>query len=89
MTFELPPEQQDRQVTITIPKELDPYFKQWYLETRKPGETPESFAYRQLAKAGLAYRKQKVANEEAALFKTLIDEFTLAHDAAVLDSGLD
>jgi len=89
MTFELPPEQQDRQVTITIPKDLDPYFKQWYLETRKQGETPESFAYRQLAKAGLAYRKQKVANEEADLFKTLIEEFTMAHDTAVMDSGLD
>ena len=89
MTFILPAETQDRLVTITIPAEVDAYFKEWYLETKKDGETPEQFAYRNLAKAGLAYRKQKASQADADAFKALIDKITIDHDTLVLDSGLE
>ena len=89
MTFILPAETQNRLVTITIPAAVDAYFKEWYLETKKDGETPEQFAYRNLAKAGLAYRKQKTTQSEVTDIKALIDQIELDHDTLVLDSGLE
>ena len=89
MTFVLPPEANDRTVTVTIPKEVDPYFKEWYLATKKTGESPEDFAYRNLAKAGLAYRAQKLQNEQAIVIKDLIDNIRTDADTIILDNNLD
>ena len=88
MTFELPAETQDREVTITIPAAVDEYFKEWFLETKKDSETPEAFAYRNLAKAGLAYRVQKVQLEQVATVKELINSIKLDADTVALDNNL-
>jgi len=88
MAFELPPEPQPRQVTYEIPPELDPYFKEWYLETRKEGETPGEFTFRQMAKAGLAYRQQKLNNEFLASVQSDAEANKLSLDTIVLEAGL-
>ena len=88
MAFELPPEPQDRVVEVTIPAALDPYFKEWYLATKKTGETPEAFAFRNLALAGLAYRQQKLNDEFLASLQVDADANKLSLDTIVLEAGL-
>jgi len=63
MTFILQPELKDRAITITIPKEVDVYFKEWYLETKTADDTESTFVYKILAKMALHHRAQKLNNE--------------------------
>lgn len=88
MAFTLPPEPSDRIVTITIPAALDGYFKQWYLATRKQDESPEEFAFRNLAKAGLAYREQVLRDAKVVEANAELDGFKQDMGVVELDNGL-
>ena len=63
MAFILQPELKDRAITITIPKEVDVYFKEWYLETKTADDTESTFVYKILAKMALHHRAAKLNNE--------------------------
>ena len=63
MAFILQPETKNRAITITIPKEVDVYFKEWYLETKTADDTESTFAYKILAKMALHHRAAKLNNE--------------------------
>lgn len=89
MTFTLPPEAQDREVTVLIPKEVDPYFKQWYLETKKDGESPSEFAYRNLAKAGLSWRRNKLKLDAMTGIQATDEEENIEMQTIILDNGLE
>jgi hypothetical protein len=71
----LPEAASDFVLTVTIPKKLRPYFEHWYQATKKPGDTPESFAFRLLKQSAVrAYAtpyvqadiKQVEADKQAA-----------------------
>jgi len=49
----LPPADQSIDVTITVGKNLRPYFTFWYQRMKKDGESPQHFALRILKESAL------------------------------------
>jgi len=63
MPIQLTPNAKDIEIAFTIPKEISPYVKEWYLETKTADDTPSTFAYKILAKMALHHRAAKLNNE--------------------------
>lgn len=59
-----PPSATDRSVTLTIPKEKDPYFVEWYQNTKQPGETINNFMLRNLSRLVRGYYLSKVIDTD-------------------------
>ena len=67
----LAPSAQDRSVSLTVPKEKDPYLVEWYQETKLNGEGVNAFVLRHLM--GLARDHQKKKLEKSLTDQMLLD----------------
>jgi len=77
--FILSPATKSISITITISKELVPYFNDWYLRRKKMSDTKADFALRALKEAALADRAKQIVEEARitaeAVNKTLVRDF--------------
>ena len=64
MVIRLDPDTQDLTVRVVIPKELRPYFTEWYMKEKKANETPDQFALRQLKEQAIHDRVNRVFQEQ-------------------------
>lgn len=71
-----PPSLNDRSVSFTIPKEKDPYFVEWYQNTKKPGETINDFLLRNLSRLVRGYYLSKVIDEDSESIETTTQQST-------------
>ena len=86
MAFDLTPDPDDLSVKVVVPKEVAPYFKEWFQAVKKPGELPQQFALRMLGRLALRYHKDKSAHErqlamrdEVALMDNQENQFVVDH----------
>ena len=85
----LPDASSDRVVNVTIPKEYDSYFVDWYQDTKKDGETPEQFALRLLGVQALYNYRNKRVGELSQINSATADGAVDEVKQFITDNNLD
>ena len=65
----LAPSANDRAVTFTVPKEIDPYLVELFIETKLEGEGVNGFLLRHLKILARNHQNQKANNEAVAAMR--------------------
>jgi hypothetical protein len=82
-TFDLPPDDKDHRITVTIPAAVWPYVKKWFNAKVAEGESRSGFIRRLVLERAMVYREQTLLEEFKLTIQNALEEEEVAFHEAV------